>query len=182
MLPVIMKLLTMGPTVLRGVGSLLGGKKGAVAEKIANAIDGVADVASDKQQAITNVIEGLSPEEQLAFAELQKDLAQIEERREKNKLDQELGLVQSDERRHLAEMNQSDVYTKRTRPKIARESWQLSAFYALSSTFIFPLIQPFIKNQLPTFDAWVFGAIAAPALTYMGVRGLERWKAGGAKK
>jgi hypothetical protein len=71
-----------------------------------------------------------------------------------------------------AELHQSDLYTKRTRPKIARQSWYVACAYALLAA---------VLPSLPT--AWGFGrmdfvwevfiAVASPAMVYMGVRTVD---------
>jgi hypothetical protein len=79
-----------------------------------------------------------------------------------------------------AELHQNDLYTKRTRPKVARQSWYVTAAYALMSTFL-PMLPEDWGLQAPAFQWEMFLVLASPALTYMGVRGFEKWKAGGAK-
>jgi hypothetical protein len=90
-----------------------------------------------------------------------------------------------------AELHQNDLYTKRTRPKIARQSWYLTIGYAIFSTIGAPLLAHFTAQAGPdgvvvagvfsdiTFQWEVFIAIASPALTYMGVRTFDKWKNGG---
>jgi hypothetical protein len=81
------------------------------------------------------------------------------------------------EKTHQAEMNQADLYTKRTRPKIARQSWVLAGVYA-GATIFGRLVDPFITSDLSTlaFDPVAFGTLAGPALWYMGMRGFDKWK------
>ena len=76
-----------------------------------------------------------------------------------------------------AELHQSDLYTKRTRPKIARQSWYITAVYALSS-MILPMAPEAWGLGEPSIEWQIFIVLASPALTYMGVRGLEKWKNG----
>lgn len=91
---------------------------------------------------------------------------------------------------HQVALNQADLYTKRTRPKIARQSWFLTITYAIFSTIGAPLLTYFTAQTGPDGEAvagvfadivfqWeVFVAIASPALTYMGVRTFDKWKNG----
>ncbi len=74
-----------------------------------------------------------------------------------------------------AELHQSDLYTKRTRPKIARQSWYITATYALSSMLL-PVAPEAWGLGEPAIDWQIFLVLASPALTYMGVRGFEKWK------
>ncbi|MCZ6775251.1 MAG: 3TM-type holin [Ignavibacteria bacterium] len=76
-----------------------------------------------------------------------------------------------------AELHQSDLYTKRTRPKIARQSWYITAIYALSSMLL-PVAPEAWGLGEPSIDWQIFLVLASPALTYMGVRGFEKWKHG----
>lgn len=76
-----------------------------------------------------------------------------------------------------AELHQSDLYTKRTRPKIARQSWYITAVYALSSMLL-PVAPEAWGLGEPAIDWQIFLVLASPALTYMGVRGFEKWKNG----
>lgn len=76
-----------------------------------------------------------------------------------------------------AELHQTDLYTKRTRPRIARQSWYITAAYA--SLALFAEIAPVEWGlRAPQFQWEIFFVLASPALTYMGVRGLEKWKQG----
>ena len=76
-----------------------------------------------------------------------------------------------------AELHQSDIYTKRTRPKVARQSWYVGGTYALTAA-ILPAMPVEWGLRAPDFSWEVFIALIAPALTYMGVRGFEKWKHG----
>ena len=78
-----------------------------------------------------------------------------------------------------AELHQSDLYTKRTRPKVARQSWYITAAYALLQMLI-PVVPEAWNLGEPSFQWEIFLVLASPALTYMGVRGFEKWKKGGA--
>jgi hypothetical protein len=79
-----------------------------------------------------------------------------------------------------AELHQTDLYTKQTRPKIARQSWYVTAAYAIGTTFL-PMAPVTWGLQVPVLQWEMFMVLASPALTYMGVRGFEKWKGGGTK-
>ena len=90
-----------------------------------------------------------------------------------------------------AELAQSDLYTKQTRPRIARQSWYVSGAYAIGSyvTQTYLLIKPPALSGealdaimgIASFQWEIYLAAAAPALTYMGVRSFDIWRRGGAK-
>jgi hypothetical protein len=81
-----------------------------------------------------------------------------------------------------AELQQSDLYTKRARPKIATKSFYAGLIYVLMSRLPVEGIVFWDWTIMPFQYEWeVLMLLYAPALTYMGVRGFEKWKAGGAK-
>ena len=79
-----------------------------------------------------------------------------------------------------AELHQTDLYTKQTRPKVARQSWYVTALYAVSGMLI-PALPANLGLQVPDIQWEIFLVLASPSLTYMGVRGFEKFKAGGSK-
>lgn len=76
-----------------------------------------------------------------------------------------------------AELHQSDLYTKRTRPKIARQSWYVTMGYALGTGLSNAFPEAWGIGEV-TFSWQIFAVLSSPALTYMGVRGLEKMKNG----
>lgn len=108
----------------------------------------------------------------------------------KIEMESETRMFESEQVTHQAALNQADLYTKRTRPKIARQSWYLTISYAVFSTIVAPILGYFTAKHGPdgefvagvfsgvAFQWEVFIAVASPALAYMGVRGFEKWKNG----
>ena len=81
-----------------------------------------------------------------------------------------------------AELHQTDLYTKRSRPKIARRSFYAGLIYMLLTALPEGGVQIGTAVMMPWQFRWEVLLLAySPALTYMGVRGFEKWKAGGAK-
>lgn len=89
----------------------------------------------------------------------------------------ERDMFQAQQKTIQAELHQNDLYTKRTRPKIARQSWYVTAAYALSY-MLFPVAPEAWGIGEPKFEWQIFLVLASPALTYMGVRGFDKWKNG----
>lgn len=87
----------------------------------------------------------------------------------------EQSMFEAQQKTVQAELHQSDLYTKRTRPKIARQSWYITAVYALSSMLL-PMAPETWGLGAPVIQWNIFLVLASPALTYMGVRGFEKWK------
>lgn len=89
----------------------------------------------------------------------------------------EADMFEAQQKTIQAELHQNDQYTKRTRPHIARQSWYITAAYALAGTFI-PVLPTDLGLNAPEVQWEIFLVLASPALTYMGVRGFEKWKHG----
>ena len=77
-----------------------------------------------------------------------------------------------------AELHQTDLYTKQTRPKIARQSWYITGAYAIAGLALRAAPEHY-GFRVPEFQWEVYLVLSSPALTYMGVRGFEKWKGGG---
>jgi hypothetical protein len=71
-----------------------------------------------------------------------------------------------------AELHQSDLYTKRTRPKIARQSWYIAGAYAMLAA-VMPALPIEWGFGTMAFGWEIFIALASPAMTYMGVRTVD---------
>lgn len=92
-------------------------------------------------------------------------------------LQAEKDMFEAQQKTIQAELHQSDLYTKRTRPKVARQSWYITALYAMAGTFL-PVLPEEWGLRAPAMQWEMFLVLASPALTYMGVRGFEKWKNG----
>lgn len=182
LIPIAVELLRkLGPTLLRKFGKSHGGTTEVVAGSVADVMEGVRDEPEAQQQAaIAEALKGLSPEQAVAFSSLQVELERVKQEGVWKDLEIQLEQVKQDGAARVAELAQTDVYTKRTRPLIARQSWYVAATYALGCHVALPLIAALYKIPplLITFDWSVFLALCAPAMTYTGVRGFEKWKHG----
>lgn len=84
-----------------------------------------------------------------------------------------------------AELHQNDLYTKQTRPKIARKSFYLALGYVLLCMFDAALYKAFempveeILELQQDLNWGVFMVMVSPCLTYMGVRSFDKWKING---
>jgi cation transport ATPase len=73
-----------------------------------------------------------------------------------------------------AELAQSDEYTKRTRPMLARRSWWAVLAYVGAGVISAGVTA---IPDVPT-DWAILTVLASPVLTYMGVRTFDKWKLG----
>lgn len=93
----------------------------------------------------------------------------------------EARIYESHQKTVQAELQQSDLFTKRTRPSIARKSFYAGLAYALLTALPVDGVGiPFTEGILMPwqFEWSVLMLLYSPALTYMGVRGFEKWKNG----
>lgn len=91
-------------------------------------------------------------------------------------LEAETRIFEAQQKTIQAELHQNDQYTKRTRPSIARKSFYAGLAYALLTSLPEKGLWIFMPWQ---FEWSVLMLLYSPALTYMGVRGFEKWKNGG---
>lgn len=95
-------------------------------------------------------------------------------------LQAEKDMFEAQQKTIQAELHQTDLYTKQTRPKIARQSWYITAVYAMAGLILRAAPEAY-GLRVPEFQWEVYLVLSSPALTYMGVRGFEKWKSGGTK-
>lgn len=95
-------------------------------------------------------------------------------------LETEARIFEAQQKTIQAELHQNDQYTKRTRPGIARKSFYAGLGYALLTALPEEGLTIFALTIMPWQFQWsVLMLLYSPALTYMGVRGFEKWKSGG---
>lgn len=153
-----------------------------IADKAGNIIDQLVrdkDLAEQLKHNLSVQELGQDHEVQMAFIQADRDV--------------ELAVQETAQ----AEQAQNDRYTKRTRPKLARKSFNLAAFYTFWSVidgFVIHLFtwwgvdrwdlsaeqQAALAEQVQALQidfSWgVFIGLASPVLAYMGIRGFEKWK------
>jgi len=103
----------------------------------------------------------------------------------------EQAMFEAQQKTIQAELAQSDLYTKRTRPKLARIFAYLGILCTLFTTVGAPIVtyltrkygyEVMLQDGVfagVKFQADVFVVITSPVLTYMGVRTFDKWKMGG---
>lgn len=87
MAPAVSALIAWGPTLIRTVGSLFGGKTSEAANTVANLVDQVkGQPASMAEAKLAAEMAKLPPETLIAFEQVKVRLAEIEKEREANRL------------------------------------------------------------------------------------------------
>ena len=95
-------------------------------------------------------------------------------------IETETRMFEAQQKTIQAELQQSDLYTKRTRPKIASHSFYAGLVYALLTAIPESGLDLRWVILMPWQFEWeVLMILYSPALTYMGVRGFEKWKGDG---
>jgi hypothetical protein len=154
------------------------------AVSIAGFFTGIANVLTGGVvEKVVGVVDKLVVDKDLREklnAEFRKTQFVTEAALEEARIASETQIQVAQEVTHQAELNQADLYTKQTRPKIARQSWYVSGLYAVVCFVTDAVDLPYLKDM--DFVWEVYLAAAAPALTYMGVRSFDIWRSGGAKR
>ncbi|GAB5378982.1 MAG: hypothetical protein Alis3KO_00830 [Aliiglaciecola sp.] len=167
MAPLIIKtLLHAGPALLRLVGDSKGGQVGEIAEVAAKALEATHDKPQSTRAAALDIATKGIPKELLI--ELQVALADIEAQREKNVLDHDLGMHESQQQTLRSNGIQG------VRPGIAnRHSW-----FVIAYLFLF---EAAAVLDYGTGASWEIATlIASPTLAWFGFRTWDKFSLKGA--
>ena len=163
--------LNAGPSLIRGIASLVGGSE--TADKVANIVQTVSDLGlgkSDSQAMIESRLQqAFTPEQFVELQRLKADLEREETRRQELQLqDRQSEQAETQTTIRQGDQNQ-DEYVRRTRPLMARQSWQATAIYV----FTMSLLQAFGRGSGADFEMAMM--LLTPALAYLGLRTLDGW-------
>lgn len=156
----------IGSTALRALGA----KKGGVAATAASVIADVIDGNPGKAETVEEAVNGLPPEQRAEILSLILEREKVQADLEAKRITSASNDFAQEQTTHRAELAQTDVYTKRTRPHLARLSFYAATAYVASSIIV-PLA--FTGKQV-VFDVTIYLALISPALTYMGVRTFDK--------
>lgn len=176
-------LLQSGPGLVRGVGALFGGKKAEVANQVASLVEQVNGLPeAQRPQRLQELLANLDPSALVTLEKIQADLevelARIEAAREAERLQAETAQQAQQQETRRTEAQSADEFVRRTRPVIARRSAAFGMAYIVVAGMLFPLLNARYDAVLPSIDWLILTAIYAPALEFMGVRSIDKWKAG----
>ena len=167
-------LLTAGPTVIRAVGRLFGGKTADVADTVAGVVDSVSALPPAlAKQKIAQHLAQMPPEQLIELKSIEAKLAEIEKEREAARLAAETAQHAETQSTARVEAQSDDAYVRRTRPKLARHSAYFAFGYAMTAGVGFQIANVVYGTSLPGVDTWIVGTLFAPCLTYMGVRSVD---------
>lgn len=167
-------LLAVGPSLVRAIGSLLGGKTAETANNVATIIDGVSSLpAAVAREKLQESLNALPPEQLVEVRAIAAKIADIEKERELGRLQAETSQQAEVQETARVESQSQDEYVRRTRPQLARHSAYFTFAYAFITGAVFQVINAIWNTTLPGIDTWIIGALFAPCLTYMGVRSVD---------
>ncbi len=159
----------LGPAVIRGVSNLFGGSE--TANQVADAVESLGTVTgankTAKEQQLTTMLGAMPPEQFVELEKLKGELQKEMTRRQQ--------LAYEDEQQsHLQTQttiregdSAKDEYVRHTRPKMARQSWWITALYVI----LFSLLQAFNKGDGPSIDIAMM--LLSPAWAYLGLRTID---------
>lgn len=163
-------LLTVGPSVIKMIGGLFGGKTESVANQVAAVAEKVRNLpAEQQQQTMRQTIETLPPDALVELRKIENEARRIEAEREANRLNAETAQHAAAMETIRTEAQHGDTYVKHTRPKIARHSFAITCVYVL----LFELLRVYgkFKNiDMPGASFEIAGALMAPCIWYITMR------------
>lgn len=174
MTPLVAGLISYGPSLIRAIGGLFGGKTSEAANTVADLVDDVKDLPADVAEAkLAEKMAKLPPETLLEFERVKVRMAEIEKEREANRLAAETAQHNATQETARTEAQSSDEYVRRTRPGLARKSAYFTFIYSLITGVLFPALNALYDAGLPGPDAWIISAMFSPCLGYMGARSID---------
>lgn len=185
MIPLVTSLIEWGPTLIRTVGGLFGGKTTETANTVADLVDQVKGLPGSVAEAkLAAEMAKLPPETLLAFEQVKVRLAEIEKEREANRLAAETAQHIATQETARVDSQSTDEYVRRTRPELARKSAYVTFAYALITGALFPVINviwaaELAGAKLPGPDTWIIGALFSPCLAYVGARSVDAFSSRG---
>lgn len=160
--------LNYGPSLIRGIGSVLG--LGDTAEKVASAVetvDKIAGSADDKKAALTDQLAKLDPAQLVELQQIQVKLDQEQTRRQQLQLaDRQANQEQTQQTIRNGD-NADDAEIRHTRPRLARKSFWAMVLYIVAMSGL----KAFGYGDGP--DITMAGTIGSFAMAYMGLRTLD---------
>jgi hypothetical protein len=166
-------LLTVGPMLIRSIGSMFGGKTEEVAGHVADVVDSVRGLdPAAAQTKLKQAIQAMPPEALIELKKIEGHLAEIERDREANRLQADTTQFGMANATIQEELRQGDEYVKHTRPKMGRYSLYAGLFYLLVAEIISRLAK-LGGIEIAGADVSIAGTLLGPAGFYMTMRTVD---------
>ena len=167
-------LLKAGPDVIRSIGTRFGGKAETAANWAASAVE-IAVETGDARELETR-LESMPPEQLEALANMKVELERISAERDKARYAADSSMYAEAQETRRAEIASADQYVRRTRPKLARESFYMGTGYIVVFTLLHHLVKASTNIEVPMPDIAIAGLLLTPALEYIAVRSIDKVK------
>lgn len=168
------------PAALRALASLMPGKSGEVAGKLATVADAVKPLAPvEREAAIAHAIEGMTPDERRELVNLQVKLREIESGDRQAERAADLEAHREAQTTIRAETTGGSEYARNSRPFIARQAYQAGGAYALACELVARLAA-FHGGTVSGADPAILATLLAPVGFYMTMRTIDRFSKHGA--
>lgn len=172
-------LLAVGPSMIRMVGKMFGGKTEEVAGNVADVVDSVRGLdKSTAQSKIKEALQSLPPEALIEMKKIEVQIAEIERDREANRLKADTDQFKTSQETIQTEMATGDEYVRHTRPKMARISTYTGLGYMLLAEIISRIAQINGKT-ISGADVVLAGTLLGPAGFYMTMRTVDAFTKAG---
>lgn len=172
-------LLAVGPSLIRMVGGMFGGKSAEVANKVADVADSLKGIPSGLARTqMAKAIANLTPAEQAELNKITVQLAEIERDREANRLKADTDQFKTSQETIQKEMDTGDEYVKHTRPMMARISTYTGLGYMLLAEIVSRVAQLNGKT-ISGADVALAGTLLGPAGFYMTMRTVDAFTKAG---
>lgn len=161
--------LKVGPMAIRGITSLFGGNN--TANKVADIVEQADQMLMPTEQKLTLIeteLIRLPPEIQVELKQLQSELEKEHNRRIELEFEDLQKAHQETQQTIRQGDRASDAYVRRTRPKMARQSWYATVLYVIG----FEAAQA--MNHGTGADLDLAMVLSAPAWAYLGLRTMDK--------
>lgn len=167
------------PAALRALRSLLPGKAGEVAGKLATVAEAVAPLAPvEREAAMRHVIEGMTPDERRELVGLTVKLREIERGARADELAAESTRHAEAQATIREETTHGSEYARNSRPWIARQAYTAGAAYALLCELV-ARIAAANGYTVAGADPVLLGVLLGPVGWYMTMRTIDSFSAAG---
>jgi hypothetical protein len=161
-------LLTAGPSILRGIGSLFGGKAGEVADQVANVADAIqGKTPAAQRQAMQEVVDSLPPEAMVELKKIANEASRIQNEAKARAFEHTETIHHDTQETARIEAVSTDEYVRRTRPGLARKSFWAGSIYGVGME---------LASLIGFGDGAnivLLGGFYAPMLEYIGARSID---------
>jgi hypothetical protein len=161
------------PAVLRGLASLLPGRGGEVAGKLATVAEATAGLGeAARRQAVEQTVEAMSPDERRELLALTLELRKVARDERNDELAAETARHAQAQETIRTEITQGSTYARDSRPWIARRSFIAGAAYGLACELLAQLAG-LNGITISRADPAILGVLFGPCVWYMTARTVD---------